>query len=324
MIRIALALALSTLLTWTGPAHAAERAAPAVATPGAAFTDCAHCPDMVVVPSGSAEIGSTIEERSRAGVPAVFGDREGPRHRVTFARPFALAKTETTRAEYGVFVAETQRPDPASCAAADTTTYAWSQRAGLSWRAPGYPQTDAHPVVCVSHDDALAYAGWLARTTGLPYRLPSEAEWEYAARAGTVTAWYWGDAPEAGCERANIISSGTIAAIGSPPYWKDRLACQDTRAHSLPVASFAGNPFGLYDMIGNAFEWVADCASANHEGGPTDGTARQSADCRRRFLKGGGFHTPIWLTRAAVRGLPLPSDLHMNTIGFRVARDLTD
>ena len=291
---------------------------------GTSFDECVDCPAMIVVPPGSNEMGSSPQERERSGVPALFGDREGPRHRVTIARPFALGRTEVTRDQYEAFVADTHRPDPSSCAAADVKTHAWSPRAGLSWRDPGYPQTGSHPAVCISHDDAVAYAAWLARKTGKRYRLPSEAEWEYAARAGTRTAWYWGEAPEAGCERANIISSGTIAAIGSPPYWKDKLACQDSRAHSMPVARFAPNGFGLYDMIGNAFEWVADCASDDHVGAPTDGSARQGTDCDRRFLKGGGFHTPIWLTRAAVRGLPLKSDLHMNTIGFRVARDLDD
>ena len=306
------------------PAHAADAAPSLGDAPKATFADCADCPAMVVIPAGSNEIGSTPEERQRAGVPAAFADREIPRHRVTIARAFALGRTEVTREQYAAFVADTDRADPASCAASDPTTFAWALRAGLSWRDPGYPQTGSHPAVCISHDDALAYVAWLSRRTGKRYRLPSEAEWEYAARAETTTSWYWGDAAEAGCERANIISSGTIAAIGSPPYWKDKLACQDARANSLPVASFAPNAFGLYDMLGNAFEWVADCASDDHDVGPSDGTARESVDCQRRFLKGGAFHTPLWLTRAAARGLPLKNDLHMNTIGFRVARESGD
>ena len=146
------------------------------------------------------------------------------------------------------------------------------------------------------------YADWLAKRTGKPYRLPSEAEWEYAARAGTVTAWYWGDVAETGCENANLVSSAFIEALGSPAYWQRKQVCFDSHTFSLPVASFPANPFGLYDMAGNAFEWVADCASASHEGAPTDGSARSTGDCTRRFLKGGAFHTPFWLTRSGARG----------------------
>jgi formylglycine-generating enzyme required for sulfatase activity len=223
---------------------------------------------------------------------------------------------------YAAFVAATSRPDPPECAIADTETFSWGQKPGYSWRDPGYPQTDAHPAVCISYDDASAFAAWLAVKTGKPYRLPSEAEWELAARAGTTTAWYWGDAPEAGCDKANLITSGMIAAMGSPPYWRNKLACQNERSYSQPVGSYPANAFGLHDMLGNAFEWVADCASTSHKGEPGDGSVHDVPGCDMRFLKGGAFHTPIWLTRAAVRGNPLKPSLHMNTIGFRVARSL--
>jgi formylglycine-generating enzyme required for sulfatase activity len=296
--------------------------APEVLRPVAVFSDCQRCPAMVVIPAGSNVMGSTPEERVRAGVPAAFGDREGPRHEVTIAAPFALARTEVTRGEYGAFVAQTHRPDPADCAAHDVSTDKWLPKAGYSWRNPGYTQSDQHPAVCISYADAVAYAEWLAQQTGKPYRLASEAEWEYAARGGTTTAWYWGDDPGPGCERANLISSGTVLALGSPAYWRGKLICQDPAAYSREVASFAPNPFGLYDMIGNAFEWVADCSSAGYAGAPTDGSALLTENCTQHFLKGGAFHTPLWLTRAAMRGNPLNPDVHMNTIGFRVARRL--
>ncbi len=290
--------------------------------PGGTFRDCADCPVMVVVPAGSNVMGSSPEERERAGVPAAFGDREGPRHQVMLSKPFALGRTEITRGEYRRFVEETRRSDPPNCAAHDAATDKWAPKAGLSWRDPGYPQTDQHPVVCVSFDDASAYAEWLAGKTGKPYRLASETEWEYAARGGTTTAWYWGENAEAGCASANLISSGMVTALGAPSYWRHKLVCEDDHTNTLPVASFAANPYGLYDMIGNAFEWVEDCASTSHEGAPIDGAARQIVGCQQHFLKGGAFHTPIWLTRAAMRGNPLRPDVHMNTIGFRVAREL--
>jgi formylglycine-generating enzyme required for sulfatase activity len=277
---------------------------------------------MVVIPAGSGVVGSTPDERLRAGVPPMFGDREGPQHRVTIHKPFALGRTEVTRAQYARFVAATARPDPAQCAVHDSRSDRWTQQAGYSWRNTGFAQTDEHPALCISYDDATAYAAWLAQQTGQPYRLASEAEWEYAARAGTSTAWYWGDAAEPGCENANLVSSAMIVSLGSPPYWKAKLACQDAHTDSMPVASFPPNAFGLHDMSGNAFEWIADCASSSHEGAPTDGSARSVEGCTQHFLKGGAFHTPIWLTRSAVRGNPLKPDLHMNTIGLRVARDL--
>jgi formylglycine-generating enzyme required for sulfatase activity len=318
-------LPLFVLLALTGLHESQTLAANAAAAPlaaGSTFKDCAECPDMVVVPAGRNKIGSSPEERARVGVPAMFGDREGPQHRVRIARPYALATTEVTRGKYAVFVTATSRPDPTECAIADTTTFAWGQKPGYSWREPGYPQTDAHPAVCISYNDATDYAAWLAQKSGKPYRLPTEAEWELAARAGSSTAWYWGDAPEAGCDQANLITSGMISAMGSPPYWQNKLACQNARSYSLPAGSYPANAYGLHDMIGNAFEWVVDCASTSHKGEPSDGSARQTPNCDTRFLKGGAFHTPIWLTRAAVRGNPLKQNLHMNTIGFRVARSL--
>ena len=293
-----------------------------VVTASQTVRDCDDCPELVVVPAGRGVVGSTPEERQRYGVPAMFGDREGPRHPVSFARPFALGRTEVTRGQYAQFVAATRRPDPAACSIHDIKTDRWAPQPGYSWRRTGFDQTDQHPALCISHDDATAYAEWLASRTGKRYRLPSEAEWEYAARAGTSTAWYWGDVAETGCEHGNLVNTALVTALGSPPYWKRKLVCVDDHAFSLPVASFPANAFGLYDMAGNAFEWVADCASPNHEGSPVDGSARRSGNCAQRFLKGGAFHTPIWLTRSAVRGNALSRELHMATIGFRVARDL--
>ncbi len=284
--------------------------------------DCAECPEMIVIPAGQGVMGSDPVERERHGVPAMFGDREGPRHQVTIAKPFALGRTEVTRSEYAAFVAATARADPAGCAVHDIKTDRWTALPGYSWRKTGFVQADDHPALCISHDDASAYAEWLARKTGHRYRLPSETEWEYAARGATTTAWYWGEVAETGCDNANLVNAALIQALGSPLYWRRKLVCMDTHTFSLAVASFPPNPFGLHDMAGNAFEWVADCASASHEGGPTDGTARTTGNCTQRFLKGGAFHTPIWLTRAAVRGNALNRNLHMATIGFRVARDL--
>jgi len=277
---------------------------------------------MVVVPAGSATLGSTAEERARAGIIPLFGDREGPTYRVTFARPYAMGESEVTRGQYAVFVAATKRPDPAACGIHDRAADTWTPKPGYSWRRPNYPQDDTHPAVCIAQEDATAYAAWLARTTGKPYRLPSDAEWEYAARGGTETPWYWGEAPETGCAMANIMSDGTIAALGAPKTMANRLACSSGRSFTVSVKSFAPNAFGLYDTAGNAFEWVADCNNPDNRGAHADGSARLTGDCTRRFLKGGAFNTPVWLTRSSVRGAPVAPDLRMFSMGFRVARSL--
>lgn len=303
-------------------AHAAPAKPPVFRAKPSVFRECPECPDMAIIPSGSATLGSTPAERADSGAIALFGDREGPTYRVHFARPYAIGRTEVTRGQYRAFVDATGRPDPASCGVHEPDHDTWGPQPGYTWRRPGFAQDDSHPAVCISYDDAAAYAAWLAQKTGKPYRLPSDAEWEYAARGGTTTAWYWGAAPEAGCAAANLLSAGTVAALGWPKSLAGRLVCADRRSFTVPVASYPPNPFGLYDMAGNAFEWAADCNNPDNAHAPTNGSARMTGDCTRHYLKGGAFHTPFWLTRSAVRGAPIPADLHMFAVGFRVARSL--
>ena len=190
-----------------------------------AFVDCRGCPEMVAIPAGTAMLGSTAQERATAGIVAVFGDREGPPYRVTFARPYAIGATEVTRGQYRAFVAATHRPTAPTCGVHDAATDGWGPQPGHDWTRPGFAQDDSHPAVCISYDDAVAYAGWLSSLSGKPYRLPSDAEWEYAARGGTASPWYWDDAPEAGCDRANLLSAGTVAALGWPRSLGGRLVC---------------------------------------------------------------------------------------------------
>ncbi len=293
---------------------------------GRRFADCRDCPDMVVIPAGSATLGSTAEERAASGIVPVFGDREGPTYKATFAHPYAIGRTEVTRGQYRAFIEATKRPDPAGCGVHEPKGDTWGPQPGYSWHNPGFDQDDSHPAVCISYDDATAYAAWLTKKTGKAYRLPSDAEWEYAARGGTTTAWYWGSAPEQGCAIANLLSAGTLDKLGRPKSLADRMVCSSSRSFTVPVASYPANPFGLYDMAGNAFEWSADCNSKDNGDGHADGSARTAKDagvaCDRHYLKGGAFHTPFWLTRSAVRGAPIPADLHMFAVGFRVARSL--
>jgi formylglycine-generating enzyme required for sulfatase activity len=307
---------LSSRSPWLIAAPLLAAAAPAE------FRDCADCPAMATIPAGSGTLGSDAAERARAGIVPLFGDREEPRYRAAFARPFALGRTEITRAQYAAFSAATKHPEGDECGVHDPRTDSWHPRPGFNWRRPGFEQADDHPAVCISHADATAYAEWLAARTGKPYRLPSDAEWEYAARAGSTTPWTWGSAPEAGCGVANLLSAGTVAALGWPKSLANRLVCATERRFTVPVASYPANAWGLHDMIGNAFEWVADCNAPDNRDARPDGAARAAGDCARRYLKGGAFHTPLWLTRPAVRGAPLGRDVRMFAVGFRVARSL--
>ncbi len=289
--------------------------------PGETFNDCRDCPDMVVIPAGSNQMGSTADERRREGVLKLFADREEPRHLVTIAKPFAMSKYEVTRGLYAQFAKETHLSDAEGCAVYDPKTDKWPIQAGFSWHHPGFPQTDKHPAVCISWTDAHAFAAWFAQKTGKPYRLPSEAEWEYAARGGTDTARYWGDAAEPACEKTNIMSRGTLQKLGWPASWNNELLCSGDHAFTQPVGSYDANPFGLYDMIGNVWEWVADCYHENYIGAPADGSAWDEPNCKTRLPRGGAFHSSPWLARAATRGKSDPVYPGV-AAGIRLVRDL--
>jgi formylglycine-generating enzyme required for sulfatase activity len=289
--------------------------------PGEVFRDCPDCPDMVVVPAGSFQMGSTVEERQSQGVAKIFADREEPLHRVTIAKPFAMSVYEVTRAVYKEFAGATHLTDAPGCAAYDPKTDTWSLQAGVSWHDPGFPQTDKDPAICISWADAHAFAEWLAAKTGKSYRLASEAEWEYAARAGTRTARYWGDAAEPACEKANIMTSATQEKLGWPKSWKNQLICTGDHAFTQPVGSYPPNTFGLYDMLGNAWEWVEDCYHDTYAGAPVDGSAWREAECKARMPRGGAFHSAPWLARAATRGKADP-DYRGVASGIRIVRDI--
>ena len=222
-----------------------------------------------------------------------------------------------TRDEYAQFVAETNRPYPDSC---DTLNASGTFVAtNGNWHSPGFPQTGRDPVVCVSWDDAQAYVAWLSAKTGHVYRLPTEAEWEYAARAGTTTARYFSDNPAELCRYTNV---GDLDYSEQHPGDSGvNRACRDGYAFTSPVGSFPPNQFGLYDMLGNVNDWTEDCWNANYSGAPTDGTAWQSGDCGRRVVRGGSWDMDLSGVRSANRRSP-PTSRRNTTLGFRVARTL--
>ena len=275
----------------------------AQAHPEREFRECDHCPEMVGIPAGRFVMGSPAGEAGRF-------DSEGPRHRVAIPA-FALGKYAVTSEEFLHFLRATGY-QPAAC----------NPILGLMWHSPGhglaYPpgwvEPPRTPAVCLSWRDAQAYIAWLntqmrarRRQGSGPYRLPSEAEWEYAARAGTTAARWWGNA--IGTNHANCSGCGSR--------WDGR--------EIAPVGSFAPNPFGLYEMLGNAWEWTEDCWHENYVGAPADGRPWLAAGCGKRVLRGGSWSNVAVFVRAAARshGDESGQDFDYSIYaGFRVARDL--
>ncbi len=254
---------------------------------------------MVTLPAGSFVLGSPDNELGRK-------DDEGPQRLVTLKK-FSLSKTEVTRGQFAVFVSETGYDAGNSCR---TMEYGrWEDRSSRNWRNPGYSPDDNHPVVCVSWRDAQAYVQWLARKTGQPYRLPSEAEWEYAARAGSKASRHWGDGADVACTYANVADQ---TKLDDDLMWTDQHACLDGYWYTSPVGSFKPNAFGLLDMLGNAWEWVDDCWGETRAGAPVDG---------RCSVRGGGWNSSPDRVRSAARGAD-PSLKRSSSLGFRVAKTL--
>ena len=243
-------------------------------------------------------MGSPLSESGRF-------DSEGPQHWVSI-QAFALGKYDVTVAEFAEFVTETGYK-PGECD--------WPR--GASWRSPGIVQSDHQPVFCVNWLDAQAYVAWLndkvrdkagwPQDREGPYRLPSEAEWEYAARAGTVTARWWGD--DIGAANANCNGCGSA--------WDNRSIA--------PVGSFRANPFGLYEMLGNVWQWTADCWNESLAGAPEDGKARIGGDCSKRVLRGGSWSNLPRIIRSASRasgGIDDRDYDYASYTSFRVARTI--
>jgi formylglycine-generating enzyme required for sulfatase activity len=298
------------------PALPQSKPKPAPTRAGNTFKDCPDCPDMVNIPAGSFEMGSPSDESGRS-------DDEGPVHRVTL-KGFALGKTEITVAEYRAFVSDTAYRTEAEkntggqkgCYAWDASDGKWDWRPGRWWDSPGFDQKENQPAACLSWNDAQAYVEWISRKTGHTYRLPTEAEWEYAARAGTSTARPWGENADQACGYANVADQ-TEAPGGRK--WNTKHECKDGYWFTAPVASYRPNGFGLYDMIGNVWEWTGDCWNGSYSGAPTDGSAWTSGECGRRVLRGASWSSRPGLARAADR-YGVTSGKRSDNGGFRLAR----
>jgi sulfatase modifying factor 1 len=294
------------------------------------FRDCPDCSQMVVIRGGSFTMGSPENEPERKKF-------EGPRSNVRI-ESFAIGATEVTRGQYAVFVRDTRRPPPAhGCFlfgfndvvfSTDVDEQVMDQKA--SWRNPGFQQTDKHPVTCVSWQDAKDYAEWLAHKTGRPYRLPSEAEWEYAARAGSTSTFQWGSNENEACRYANVGDLSLLHAnqivrgqaekgVAAGQLDLRLVHCDDGVPYTSPVGRYQPNSFGLYDMIGNVWEYVADCWQ---ESLPENGVAHDEPSCAFRRVRGGSWDDSPPELRSARRSR-VKLNVPRNDGGFRLARDLT-
>ena len=256
---------------------------------GTVIRDCQECPEMVVIPAGQFIMGSPPSEAGRY-------DNEGPPHRVTIAQPFAVGKHEVTFREWD------------ACVAKQACGQAKDEGWGRALR----------PVINVSYEQAVGYVEWLSETTGKKYRLLSEAEWEYAARAGSDKARFWGSSPDRACQFANVYD---LKSKAKRKYDWENFGCDDGYAYTAPVGAFKPNAFGLYDMLGNVWEWVEDCWWYNYLDAPVDGRTRSTGDCSRRVYRGGSWYDNPRVVRSASRFRNEPT-VRSDDLGFRVARTL--
>jgi formylglycine-generating enzyme required for sulfatase activity len=240
------------------------------------FSECANCPKMVVVPAGNFMMGSPANETGRY-------PNEGPQHAVTILKAFAVSETELTFEEWDACVAE------GGCGGYGPPDAGWGR--------------GRRPVINVSWNDARSYVAWLSMKTGKTYRLLSEAEYEFATRAGTQTEYQWGSAIGRNHASCNDCGSDWDAYI------------------TAPVGSFAANAFGLYDMVGNVSVWTEDCYHDSYDAAPADGSAWTAGDCSRRVVRGASWFNPPARLRSAARDWS-PTDIWVYVLGLRVARTL--
>ena len=276
---------------------------------GRRFRDCPECGCMVVVPAAPEGfwMGSPAGEDGR-------GNDEGPRHEVTIPKAFAVATHEVTVGEFRRFVKATGHQLGKDC-------WIWTRdrergyekELGRGWKAPGFHQEDDHPVVCVSWDDAQAYAEWLSIDTGKEYWLLSETRWEHMARAGTKTARYWG---ETAAEQDEYENWGDKGSGGFDSHEGD-----DGSRYTRAVRKYQANGYGIFDTLGNVEEWTADCYQPGYQDAPVDGAARTGPLHCSRAVRGGAFNSAPGRVRSAHRRARDAGSRYHN-LGFRVGRTI--
>lgn len=271
------------------------------------FTDCPNCPELIVIPAGSFIMGSPKTEEGHESTEL--------QHRVVISKSFAIGKYPVTKEEFRQFISESGYNAEGKCSSLDPEGN-MIESEQFNWKTPGFDQTDNEPVLCVSALDAEAYAAWLSEKTGKSYRLPTEAEYEYAARAGTTTSRYWGESQDDGCAYANGHGYES-----ETEFFGKMTNCDDGYIYTSPVGNYKPNAFGLYDMLGNVWVWLADCWHDNYADGPDSEAAWREEGCSERVMHGGSFISHYTSLRAAARH-KAEAAVRYHNYGIRIARDL--
>lgn len=286
------------------------------------FRDCDACSEMIALPSGTYMMGASDNEfRDKIQYRSAYLN-ETPQHKVK-VKSFALAKFSVTRAQFEIFASETGFLGN-GCRVFNGTEWKFDPEA--NWKNPGFKQSNRDPVVCISWDDTQKFISWLnsklSKSSTQKYRLPTEEEWEYAARAGTITAAYWGDNTQEQCLYENARDLSAKSLDPTAPY----ASCRDNFEYTAPVGSFRSNPWGFFDMLGNTLQWVENCPSAGYHHSPIMpdiNSAYYSAFCGVRALRGGSWASIPNGVRSASRGGMKPS-MRESVFGFRLATDITN
>jgi formylglycine-generating enzyme required for sulfatase activity len=273
--------------------------------------DCEVCPEMLELPTGEFLMGSSETENGRR-------QTEGPPRRVAVAKRIAIGRFEVTVDQFSAHLAEIGEADKVGCrviAKVDGDDVTWGPP-DASFRHPGFATTGSHPAVCVSWHDARGYAAWLSRRTGKPYRLPTEAEWEYAARAGTTTSYSFG------IDDTRLCDYARFADLSSSFGWRGSCRRTVSGYGPSPVGELKPNPWGIFDVHGNVWEWVEDCWTPEWQNIPLDSSAfTRPGSCEVGVIRGGSFAAGASRVRSASRW-PTRSNARVYHVGFRVALDL--
>ncbi|MFO7667817.1 MAG: SUMF1/EgtB/PvdO family nonheme iron enzyme [Desulfobacterales bacterium] len=261
---------------------------------------------FVYIKPGTFMMGSPLNEEGR--------DNDETQHQVTLTKGFYMGETEVTVGQWRGFARDSgYRTEAETRGGASIWTGTWEKKEGMYWDNPGFSQSDNHPVTCVSWNDAQAFIRWINRKEGVNYRLPTEAEWEYGARAGTTTARYWDGDPDQACGYANVSAQTAKQKWAGLPIHN----CNDGYVETAPVRNYKPNSFGLYDMIGNVWEWCEDWKGDYPSGSVTDPTGPASGS--DRVFRGGGWLGYPWSWRSANRVNVTP-DHRLSHLGFRLSR----